>query len=63
MGRENEAREAYNSARALAESQGMAGGNMSLDQKLESLSPVPPRELGAPAQVEQSPLQQEASGE
>ena len=63
MGRESEAREAYNNARALSDAQGMAGGNMSLDQKLESLSPVPPRELDAPAKADDSPLQTEASGE
>ena len=63
MGRESEAREAYNNARALSDAQGMAGGNMSLDQKLESLSPVPPREPAAPAKADDSPLQTEASGE
>lgn len=49
QGREAEAREAYTDARLLALEGGLQGQLKSLDQKLESLSPVPPRQADEPA--------------
>lgn len=45
LGREDEARAAYNVARALSSAGGMSGTDSTLDQKLQSLNPVPAREL------------------
>ncbi len=54
LGRDTEAGEAYASARVLASRGGAPVNLATLDQKIQSLNPVPPRELGdvMPAQVE-----------
>jgi predicted negative regulator of RcsB-dependent stress response len=59
LGREDEARAAYNVAQALSGG-GMSGGNSTLQQKLQSLNPVPARELDSAAELVSEPVPDDA---
>lgn len=60
LGREDEARSAYNVARALSAAGGMSGGDSTLEQKLQSLNPVPARQLDSVAELVSEPAADDA---